>query len=599
MAEVSPLMERNRLSTFLGKQFDGTRDIYKALGWKKQIAYGDYEEMFRRHEVANAAIALPVTYCWETFPTIEESDQTDTPFETACDELVKRLALQRVFSRLDTLSSLGRYAVLLLGFNDDQADFEQPVEKAEKLIFVTPYPEGSVTITSTIKDKKDPRFGQPEIFTVTVGPTNATTQIKVHHSRVLYVAQDCLTNPLEGTPQLEVIYNRLYDLEKTVGGDAEAYWRSVFAGIVVTLDKDYEWGATEKQDFEDAISMFVHDMKRFITLLGAEANPIPQQIADPKEHFEMLLAMVAIGKRIPKRLLMGSELGELASSMDYVRWLRQVQSRREQFCETDIIRPFFDKLIQVGVLKRSESATKRYNVKWTDLLTPSDKDKAEVGEILSRAVAAYLNAGADSLIPIEVFAEKWLGRPTEEVEQMIETMNQQVKDLDLPNLDQPTDSLPTEVIRPEDNLPARANIGYLPTASESPNQIDVPALITQVIAAVKPAPPAPTKPDIHFTVINNGKDDEPIVQVVQSLKSGIEAVIAKMADGDKADSQMIETLNNLNTGINAVIEKLPQELASQLNTALHDAIGKVPAMKVTRDANNRITSIAPVEGKVS
>lgn len=435
--DTTTLFERSRISQYLGMQYGGDRDLYTSLGWKKDPVYNDYISMYRRHEIAKAAINAPVTYCWESFPVIEESDESDTEFERSCANIVTKFRLQRVFTRLDILASLGKYAVLLLGFKDGTDSLKLPAGKAEELAFVTPYPEGSVTIKTTVSNPQDPRFGQPEIFSIKMGPENNQVDVDVHFSRVLYVAQECLDNPLVGTPQLEVIFNRLYDIEKTVGGDAEAFWRLVFAGIMVSVDKEFEFGAEQKENFEAAVEQFIHNMKRFITLQGATATPITQQVADPKSHFDMQIAMVSAGKSIPKRILLGAELGELASTMDYIRWLRQVQLRREQFCESDIIRPFFDRLIEVGIVKRSSNTTERYNVKWNDLLTPSDKDKAEVGDILARALSAYLNSGGDSRVPLEIFLE-WLGRSPEEIEKIKGSISLDLTDD--PDLIDPPDS---------------------------------------------------------------------------------------------------------------------------------------------------------------
>jgi len=188
----------------------------------------------------------------------------------------------------------------------------------------------------------------------------------------------------------------------------------------------------EKEKFEEKILDYIHRFKKFLLLSGVEAKEMVQQITDPGNHFSILLDMVAAGKRIPKRVLLGSELGELASTMDLVRWFRQIKSRREQFCEPIIIRPFFDRLIQVGILKRDQKS--RYNVKWDDLLAPSDKEKADVGQVLANAFAAYLNSGGDSRVSLEVFLG-WLGRPPEEIKCIAKEMSTLIEDD--PDLEEP------------------------------------------------------------------------------------------------------------------------------------------------------------------
>lgn len=439
------LLDRQRLASVLGKQYGGSRDLYETLGYKKTPVFSDYEAFYRRHEIAKAVINAPVSASWETFPLIEESDEADTAFEKAASEIITKFKLQQIFSRVDTLCSIGKYAVLLLGFKDGAKSLSEPAVSASELIYATPYGEGSVAITTFDENPQSARFGLPTKYTIKTGSSSKSTDVQVDHTRVIHVAQECLTNPFEGTPQLEVIFNRLFDIEKLVGADAEAFWRLADPGMTFKTDKEFTLTEDDKLKFEEKILDFIHRLKKHLVLQGVEAKELVQQLADPEHHFSMLLDMVAAGKRIPKRVLLGSELGELASTMDLVRWFRQIKSRREQFCEPVIIRPFFDRLIEVGVLKRTQE--NEYNVKWDDLLAPSDKEKADVGDVLARALAAYLNSGGDSRVPIEDFLG-WLGRPKEEIERIMESMSTIIDDE--PNLEIPVQ--PKE----EEKIPAVA-----------------------------------------------------------------------------------------------------------------------------------------------
>lgn len=421
----SDLFDRRRLGAALGKQYSGERDLYTTLGYNKEPCFTDYEAYYRRNEIAKGVINAPVSASWETFPIIEESDERDTPFEQATAEIITKFNLQQTFSRLDTLCSLGKYAVLLLGLKDGSTSLSQPASTASELLYATPYSEGSIKIKSTETEPQNPRFGLPVIYTITTATNKITNSIEVHYTRLIHVAQECLTNPFEGTPQLEVIFNRLFDIEKLVGADAEAFWRLADPGMTFKVDKDFEMGAEKIEKIQEKILDFIHRLKKSLVLEGVEAKELIQQMADPGNHFSMLLDMVAAGKRIPKRVLLGSELGELASTMDLVRWFRQIKSRREQFCEPVIIRPFFDRLIKVGIIK--PPTENKYNVKWDDLLAPSDKEKADVGGVLATALASYLNSGGDSRVSLEVFLG-WLGRPTAEIERISKEMSTLIGD---------------------------------------------------------------------------------------------------------------------------------------------------------------------------
>ena len=437
----SDLLDRRRLGSTLGTQFSGARDIYAVLGYNKNPTYADYEWYYRRNEIAKGVINAPVSASWETFPTIEESDESDTPFEKATAEIITNFHLQQTFVRLDTLSSIGKYAVLLLGFKDGAANLSVPATTATGLLYVTPYPEGSAAITNYDTNPQSPRFGLPTKYSIKIGASTATATVLVDYTRVIHVAQECLTNPIEGTPQLEVIFDRLFDITKTVGGAAEAFWRLADPGVLFNMLEGFNTDGESKEKLEEKFYDFVHGLRRMLVTKGLDVKNLQQQIADPANHFSMLLDMVAAGKRIPKRVLLGSEIGELASTMDLVRWFRQIKSRREQFCEPVIIRPFIDRLVEVGVLPRDKKM--QYNVKWDDLLTPSDKEKADVGSVRAAALASFLNSGGDSRVPLEIFLG-WIGCIPQDIEKIMKEMPLLIDDdplLNEPDITDPANRL--------------------------------------------------------------------------------------------------------------------------------------------------------------
>ena len=114
--------------------------------------------------------------------------------------------------------------------------------------------------------------------------------------------------------------------------------------------------------------------------------------------------MIAAATRIPKRILIGSERGELASSQDEKSWNDTIEARQKEHCEAAIIRPTVDRLISVGVMPEPKDG---YTVDWPDLSTPSDKEKAEVGEMIAQAMKAYLEVpGTEQILPVEMFLKK-------------------------------------------------------------------------------------------------------------------------------------------------------------------------------------------------
>jgi hypothetical protein len=117
--------------------------------------------------------------------------------------------------------------------------------------------------------------------------------------------------------------------------------------------------------------------------------------------------MISAVTGIPKRILSGSERGELASTQDSGEWKTYVQSRREDHAEPRIIRPFIDRLIELGILPKPD---KFYRIDWLDLFSVSEKERVDIGKARANAIREYTtNPMAEALIPADLFLETCLG----------------------------------------------------------------------------------------------------------------------------------------------------------------------------------------------
>ena len=128
--------------------------------------------------------------------------------------------------------------------------------------------------------------------------------------------------------------------------------------------------------------------------------------------------MIAASTRIPKRILLGSERGELAASQDERAWRDRIASRQADFCETQFVRPFVDRMIETGIV--SGPTSEDYKVDWPDIHAPSERDVAEVGEIRARAAALYASSpGIAAIIPLAAFYDMIMGLSREDAEELL------------------------------------------------------------------------------------------------------------------------------------------------------------------------------------
>jgi uncharacterized protein len=418
---TSTIVARANLAARLGQQYGGDRNVYQALGYKLLLDYEDFWIQYSRQDIAKAIIDRPVKATWQgQLELIESEDAQKTVFEKAWYDLNKKLKLRSLLARVDRLTGIGHYGVLLLGLDDVNTieGFANPVNTGKRnLLYVKPFGENSAKIDSYETNPNNPRYGVPLFYNIQVADlaSGGSTTVKVHYTRVIHVLEDHLESEVMGIPKLEAVFNRLYDLEKLVGGDAEMFWRGARPGYQGNVDKDYSMTQTTKNDLKEQIEEYENGLRRILINEGIDLKALAQQIADPKSHFDVQIACISAVTGIPQRILSGSERGELASTQDTGEWKTYVQSRREDHAEPHIIRPFTDRLIELKVLPMPESGD--YKVDWLDLFSISEKERVEIGKSRANAIREYTtNPMAEGLVPPSLFLEKCLGFSQAEID---------------------------------------------------------------------------------------------------------------------------------------------------------------------------------------
>lgn len=441
----STLVSRALLSAKLGSQFSGDRNLYEALGYKTTLTYDDYLVQYTRQDIAQAIVVRPVEKTWTGNLQVMENEKGEkTPFEKEWSKLSKGMSLSNIFERLDKLTCLGRYGVLLFGFNDikKREDWKTPVKPGAKLLYLKPLGESAAQIHSFVRSNSDKRFGLPALYDValvepSIGSAVSSSiswNIQVHHSRVIHVIYEQLESDVEGEPLLKSVFNRLMDLEKLTGGSAEMFWKGARPGYSGTVEKDYQLTPDMEADLKDQIDEYEHGLRRILVNDGLNLQALAMQIADPSSHVDIQIQMISAKTGIPKRILTGSERGELSSNQDEDSWLSYIKGRQEKYAEPKIVRPFINKCIELGILP---APTGEWNVSWGDLFAKSEKDQAEVGRIRATALREYtLNPFATEVIPPQSFFEFFLGLSQEQIN-LIMQMRENGDKIDMSAIESP------------------------------------------------------------------------------------------------------------------------------------------------------------------
>jgi hypothetical protein len=190
--------------------------------------------------------------------------------------------------------------------------------------------------------------------------------------------------------------------------------------------------AADKAALDDEIQKYLHDFERYLKTEGLDIEQLTSQVSDPEKHIDAQIKFISIATGIPKRILEGSERGELASSQDSESWNNKCDTRRRNHVENNILRPFINRLGDVGVLDVPEV----YEVEWPDLESQSDEAKAKVAKDRVEAIVKYADSPtAPLVVPQRELLLDILELPEEKVDRIMEAAG----DVDLGELETDND----------------------------------------------------------------------------------------------------------------------------------------------------------------
>lgn len=394
----SILMERMGLASKLGMQFGGKRDLYKVFGYTRTISFEEYYGRYTRQDIAKRIVNAAADATWKNPPELEASET----FKEAWTKVVTEYDVWGVLTRADRMAGIGNFSVVLLGFSDT-GKLEMPVRKKDdnKLLYMQPYMQCDVEIIELEDDPTNERFGEPKMYEIkltdpmqSVQNTTGTAikkpvqdkKMKVHHSRILHIAEDLKSNNYIGTPRLESVYNLLDDLLKVAGGSAETFWLNSNRGMQIDIDKDAEMLETDAQALSEEVDEYANDLRRTIRTRGVTIKNLGADSVDPKNSFNVIISLMAAATGIPQRIMLGAEAGQLASDQDRANWADRIKERRNVFAEPNVLKPFIDALTNAGILPEEEAAKRDFKWPATFEMTP-----LESAQMMAQKARAVIN----------------------------------------------------------------------------------------------------------------------------------------------------------------------------------------------------------------
>lgn len=439
---------------------DPKRDIDKECGYPQEIGPELYHHSFEREGISNRLVRLYPEESWKHDPDVYETEEPAvTPFEEGLKTLNERFGLYSMMERIDIISGIGHYGVLLIGVKDGKSletpafgierdgslSKKRPKDQTE-LLYLRPFDEVLADIESVEADETNPRFGQPLFYNIKFADTrprgmyhipstsgaaisDLSITKKVHWTRVIHIADNRMTSEIFGTPRLKDVFNYLYDLRKILSGSGEMFWKGGYPGYSFEVAPD-NVGQIEidKDSMRKEMENFSNSLQRYMALVGVSAKSLAPQVADPRGHFDTQLDAICIAKGIPKRILMGSEQAQLASTQDKKTWNERLGHRQIRYLTPFVIRPVIDRLIALNVLPMPKDG--KYIVEWPEVYSPSDDDIATTAFKRTQAIAQYLTSGGENLMPPKQFLTMILHFTAEEAEAILQAMDEHEAEFD-------------------------------------------------------------------------------------------------------------------------------------------------------------------------
>ncbi len=437
IAAASVLSRRVDIMGQLGSTFGGDRRVYQIFGWPTSPTFDTYYHLYKRGGIAKRVVDAYPKATWRTSPTVQDGDGSDkTQFETAWELLDKKRRVFHYLERLDRMATLGQFSVLFIGYNDgkDYEGLREPVgalqgkDPWEKVLYLQPYAEDRVKVNEWETDPRNERFGKPKVYQIQLQQSNiggvastATATINVHHTRVLHVAEDVLESDLEGAPRLEAVLNLLLDLEKTIGAAAEAFFQQWPPGVKVTSQKDSRINLdnfAEGGEGYNTIQDYIHGLKRWLAMNGMDIDTLAPTLGDPTKVTSPIVELIAGATGIPKRILVGSERGELSSEQDETAWNQRVDERKEQYAEPFVLRPLLDEFVAKGVLPVPKDED--YDVIWPKNTQISEDKQSQIAERKANALAKFAEGKSVEVMPADIFLTEIMGVAQETLDKIKE-----------------------------------------------------------------------------------------------------------------------------------------------------------------------------------
>lgn len=400
--------------------------------------------LYRREPIASRVVEIYAKECWQVSPSASDADGVEGHF-------AKALALtfgshlrnwDYYCYQLDVACGIGRYAIAVFVTDGDES-LEQPARPGEtrRLIDVKIIPSRFVTVEKIVDDTRSLDFGMPEVYRVALRLKNSNREYKIHRSWCVHVIDDhhhAAESEYEGVPRLLPVLNRVLDVRKIMASAGEGYYRAGIPGLVMTTESPTGGRVQiDRESLQEALDNFYRGLQRYMVLRSLKFQQVSPSVLSPAEFVNAAIEQICVKLGCPKRVFIGSERGELASTQDDAAWNDRLKQRQHVFVTNRIIKPFLHRLVKLGVLPQPRG---EITVQWPDLTSYNFDERVKTLATLVQAMATYIGSGVSDYLGEEFIFRNVLGLDEATFRKLKEAAAAAIADMDDAELEGEGDS---------------------------------------------------------------------------------------------------------------------------------------------------------------
>lgn len=322
----------------------------------------------------------------------DEKGEESKVFDKQIQTELTRLKAKEELSRMAVFERAYGWAILVLGYEDSAESLVKPVENAGALREVKAYGPTQVMRVDEVKDKDDPRYGLPEIYSIK--RAGIAAYLKVHYTRVIHFSTRLIDHDWKGKSTLDPVWDDLTTLRNIRWGMGQTMYRtgSGFPDITFTGAEQEDiqaWVDAGGFDNWNARTGFVHNEDQLIEFKGLAGRAL-----DPMNYYLPIMENISAGTGIPLAILRGVQAGALTGSevnqQEYYGLVSDEQSGYETGIRTliNVIRKFTE--TETGKQKTDTPQTDKqeFTFEWLGGFELDEKKKAEIEQLEIQTLVA-------------------------------------------------------------------------------------------------------------------------------------------------------------------------------------------------------------------